>query len=293
TWSIVRDGGDGGAQRDALPDLPDWVYGPSSNVWAPDVNELDDGSYVMYFSATTAADTSKHCVGAATSRDILGPYTALPTPLFCDLARGGAIDASGFKDWADKGGGWPSESDSTTDGGADATGPEYSGGGRGGDRYVVYKIDGNSIGHGGACRNAVEPIVPTPLMLQRVAADGVTLVGDAVQVLDNGGAADDGVVEAPSLVKTAQGGFVLFFSSGCFATSAYTVSYATAASVAGPYTRRGALFRTDDAAGLTAPGSASVLWDTQHMLFHANYVGGGRALYSAMVAIEGDVVTVV
>ncbi|KAK4996837.1 hypothetical protein LTR66_003624, partial [Elasticomyces elasticus] len=127
----------------------------------------------------------------------------------------------------------------------------------------------------------------------RVAADGVTPVGDAVQLLDNGGAADDGVVEAPSLVRTAQGGFVLFFSSGCFATSAYTVSYATAPSVAGPYTRRGALFRTDDAAGLTAPGSASVLWDTQHMLFHANYVGGGRALYSAMVAIDGDVVTVV
>lgn len=56
----------------------------------------DDGSFVMYFALTTAADSSHHCVGAATSATILGPYQPISTPLFCDLSVGGAIDPAGF-----------------------------------------------------------------------------------------------------------------------------------------------------------------------------------------------------
>lgn len=70
----------------------------------------------MYFSATTTADTSKHCVGAATSKNIVGPYAAQASALICPLSSGGAIDASGFQD-------------------------------SNGQRYIVYKVDGNSIGH--------------------------------------------------------------------------------------------------------------------------------------------------
>lgn len=82
----------------------------------------DDGSFVMYYSASTVKDKSKHCVGAATSKNVLGPYTPIGSePLFCDLSIGGAIDAAGFKD--------------------------------GNQRYVVYKVDGNSLGNGGACMN--------------------------------------------------------------------------------------------------------------------------------------------
>lgn len=77
----------------------------------------------MYYSASTVQDTSKHCVGAAISKSVIGPYTpAGNDPLFCDLSIGGAIDAAGFRD------------DS-------------------GQRYVVYKVDGNSLGNGGACMN--------------------------------------------------------------------------------------------------------------------------------------------
>ena len=77
---------------------------------------------MLYFSASTVADTSKHCIGAAVSKSVLGPY--VPTsdsPLFCPLSQGGAIDASGYSD--------------------------------NGQRYIVYKVDGNSLGHGGACNN--------------------------------------------------------------------------------------------------------------------------------------------
>jgi len=39
-----------------------------------------------------------HCVGAATSSKILGPYTPQTIPLVCPVSLGGAIDASGFED---------------------------------------------------------------------------------------------------------------------------------------------------------------------------------------------------
>lgn len=130
----------------------------------------------MYYSAITVAkpNGSKHCVGAATSKTILGPYTAQADALFCPLSKGGTIDASGFKD-------------------------------RNGKRYVVYKVDGNSMGRGGPCGNTVEPIVGTPLMLQPVAADGYTFTDNAVALLDNNGAADQGILEAPVLIRSRAG----------------------------------------------------------------------------------------
>lgn len=80
----------------------------------------------MYYSATTTADSSGslHCVGVATASTIEGPYTGQSESLICPLSEGGAIDAAGFQD-----------SD--------------------GARYIVYKIDGDSIGH-------VSPMVPEP-----------------------------------------------------------------------------------------------------------------------------------
>jgi beta-xylosidase len=228
-----------------------------------DFHVQDDGTFIMYYSATAAArpDGSKHCVGAATSPTILGPYTALAEALFCPLSRGGAIDASGFKD-------------------------------RDGKRYVVYKVDGNSIGHGGACGNTVAPIVGTPLMLQPVAADGHTFTDNAVAILDNNGAADQGILEAPVLTRSRAGVYFLFFSSGCFATSGYTVSYATATNLKGPYTRASSpLFRTGDGNGLKAPGGMSVWGDNRHMVLHANY-GKGRAMYTTLIALKGtEVIT--
>ena len=154
TWTLSQG-------TDALPNLPGWASN-DGNVWAPDVNQLvslpsspllyrtnrhsqDDGSFVMYFSATDAADPGHHCIGTAISSSITGPYTASSNQFVCPTSQGGAIDPSGFRD-----------SD--------------------GSRYVVYKIDGNSLGHGGVCNNGVAPIVDTPIMIQPVSSDGVTPV---------------------------------------------------------------------------------------------------------------------
>jgi hypothetical protein len=97
-----------------------------------------------------------------------------------------------------------------------------------------------------------------------VAADGVTLQGAPVQILDNLGAMDTGLVEAPSLVKSDSGEYVLFFSRNCYSSYNYSVSYATASNINGPYTRQGDLL-TGGIDGLSGPGGADVLWDGVHM----------------------------
>lgn len=172
TWTLQTTNG---VQNNALPTLPAWAVSTDpTTVWAPDVNQLvcihslnmehrtenllqADGSFVMYFSAATVANTSQHCIGAAKSTTITGPYSPTSdTPLFCPSAQGGAIDASGFLDSS-------------------------------GQRYVVYKVDGNSIGSGGDCGNDVAPFVPTPIILQPVNADGITLSGNAYQIMNNNG----------------------------------------------------------------------------------------------------------
>jgi len=85
----------------------------------------DDGTYVMYYSATTTADTSKHCVGAAKASSVAGPYKPVSDqPLICPLDQGGAIDSAVYND--------------------------------NGERYITWKVDGNAIGHGGACGNTGE-----------------------------------------------------------------------------------------------------------------------------------------
>lgn len=46
SWTFVQG-------YDALRTLPAWVDTSNPQVWAPDVFQLDDGSFMMYFSATT------------------------------------------------------------------------------------------------------------------------------------------------------------------------------------------------------------------------------------------------
>ncbi|CAL5867202.1 uncharacterized protein PFLUO_LOCUS1415 [Penicillium psychrofluorescens] len=245
---------------EALPTVASWEL--DEEHWAPDVILRDDGKYVMYYSGDAASDSPHHCVGTAIADAPAGPYVPSDTPLSCRLDQGGSIDPSGFLD-------------ST------------------GTRYVVFKVDGNSIGHGGDCNNMVDPIVPTPIMLQEVAADGVTPVGDAVQILDR--TADDGpLVEAPNLILQGDTYF-LFYSSYCFTDPQYSVKYATAPAITGPYTPSGVqLVQTGDY-GLTSPGGATVCGCGQEMVFHG-FCGdvaaqNERCMYAANVIVDGTTIT--
>jgi hypothetical protein len=148
----------------------------------------------------------------------------------------------------------------------------------------VYKVDGNSLGPGGPCGNAGPDQKPTPLMLVQVAGDGITPKGPPINLL-NRIDMDGPVIEAPSLTRTPDGKYQLFFSSNCYNTNLYDVTWATAPSVTGPYTRFGPLFVSGQD-GLMAPGGAAVASDGKHMVFHGNF-NGGRAMYTTTIGGSG------
>ncbi|KAI9746482.1 MAG: hypothetical protein M1818_000195 [Claussenomyces sp. TS43310] len=227
---------------DAMPNLPAWTSGA---VWAPDVTQAADGTYVLYFSATDSASSAQHCVGTATSTSAKGPFTAAATAVACPIDQGGAIDPSAFID-------------------------------DDGTYYLVYKVDGNSIGHGGTCGNTVDPIVSTPIMLQQMENDAVTPVGSPVQILDRG-QYDGPLIEAPDIIRSSAGTYILFFSSNCYSTTLYDVSYATASAVTGPWTKSSAPLLVTGDYNLTSPGGASASLDGTAIVFHANCDAGSRA----------------
>ena len=190
------------------------------------------------------------------------------------ISQGGAIDPAGFLD-------------------ADGT------------RYVVYKVDGNSIGHGGNCGNGVDPIVPTPIMLQQVSADGVTPVGSPQQILDRSDA-DGPLVEAPSLTRvqdsSSAGGwlYILFFSSNCYSGSQYDTSYATSSNGikngGQDYTKSSAplLVTGSDNGALFSPGGLTVGPDASKVVFHADLgqTADTRQMWVGQISIDAGQRTV-
>ncbi|KAL1998382.1 hypothetical protein VTN02DRAFT_6296 [Thermoascus thermophilus] len=252
TWTLL--------DVEALPTLAGWET--EVDHWAPDVIQRDDGKFVMYYSGEAKEMVRHHCVGVAVSEgtDPAGPYIPQPEPFVCRLDQGGSIDPSGFLD-------------------------------RDGSRYVVYKVDGNSVGNGGDCNNGVPPLKPTPIMLQRVADDGITPIGDAVQILDRDDS-DGPLVEAPNLLLHGDTYF-LFYSTHCFTDPKYDVRYATSKSITGPYRKTGVpLVKTGDY-GLTSPGGGTVCGCGDKMLFHGFCEPNKRCTYAADIRIDGDHVSFV
>lgn len=294
-WTLMN------STRDPLPEVGIWaVQGrnqrtdppiPRANVWAPSVTRQTSGDkkYIMYYTAARnslahpeierddqqgASDYVKlphhpppHCIGAATATSALGPYTPHPSLLACPIKKGGAIDPAAFTD-------------------------------HDGTPYLLWKVDGNNIGHGGECGNMVRPRQPTPIMLQKLQPNGLTLKGPPIKILDRTDA-DGPLVEAPELVRSHEGIYFLFFSSGCTRAPSYDLKYATAKSISGPYTRaKRELLRTGDW-DLEAPGSPGLFPDGKgkwNLVFHARVTGEQgrvRAMFTGKVELEGDVARLV
>lgn len=182
------------------------------------------------------------------------------------MNQGGAIDPSGFVD---------------TDGKV----------------WVVYKIDGNSLGGGGPCGNGdAKHMHPTPIMLQQVdPKDGITHIGNPQQILDRG-SGDGPLIEAPSLIKSPGGVYVLFFSSNCYNTPLYDISYATSKKLQATFSKaKEPLIRPGDY-GLNSPGGATAYKDGSKIVFHADKNYGDpsvREMYESGIQIKGTTVTLV
>jgi beta-xylosidase len=263
-------------QKDAMPKLAPWINKAHPRVWAPDIVALPGGKYILYYSAALQSNGAIHCLGYATSNNIEGPFVDNSAqPWICPVKQGGAIDISGFYDTKKH------------------------------KRYVVYKVDGNAIGHGGECGNTIKPIVPTPILIQQVDVNnGFSMIGTVLKILSNDDEVADGpYVEAPAL-NYMSGKYVLFYSPQCYTTPKYSVSYAIADQITGPYIRSGVLFNTGGPLGFQAPGGLDVAVNGDHAVWHAyvypfpfdghetianldirNY-GTGRALYTGILTLK-------
>ena len=258
TWTLRKD-------YDALRNLPSWVDMNDPRIWAPDVFQNDNGDYIMYFSAALASKPNLHCVGAAKSFNIEGPYDSVSdTPLACPTELGGAIDASGFQDVD-------------------------------GQRYMLYKDDGNAIGHGGACNNMEKPQADTWIVLVKMAGDGYTVIGDYRRLI-NRDDRDGPLVEAPALARQDNGQYVLYFSSQCYTDANYDTSYAVSDRIDGGYQKASYPLLVTGTTDVWGPGGADVDEDSEHMAFHGyrskDVVGGVRSMYVARPTFHEDSNTV-
>ncbi|EME40383.1 glycoside hydrolase family 43 protein [Dothistroma septosporum NZE10] len=237
---------------------PSWAK--PLTVWAPDVERLADGTFVMYYSPEIT-EGGLHCVGVARSATVEGPYSdESAEPWVCPRDQGGAIDASGFVDGY-------------------------------GTRWVLYKIDGPAVTGGGYCVSP-ENKPSTPIMLQQVQEDGCTKVGDPIQIWNNRGEVDRYQSEAPVIVKDDDGIYYLFYSTGCYSDSSYTTSYVTSRAITGPYDHPQVLLKNGDY-GLFGPGGADVTLSGGQMVFHSlinNNITNGRAMSTATLTLwDGEV----
>jgi beta-xylosidase len=245
TW-VLHDG------YDALPTVGSWARpSPHAAVWAPDVNQRPDGSWVMYYAALHRhRHQRRHCIGAATSDTIAGPYAPLNTTLVCDLPHGGNIDPNLFLDPLN------------------------------GAAYLVYKTDGDTIGHGGSCGNTIRPIAPTPIYMQLLDPTSLLTPIDPPIFLFSNGPTDGPNVERPC-ITFLNGTYFILYNSECFQSRAYHVDYVSCvgatdvtmcdwATLKYDQSRwREPLLKTGDTlANLHAPGSVDT--DGERMVFHAD-----------------------
>lgn len=110
-----------------------------------------------------------------------------------------------------------------------------------GQRYMLWKNDGNCCSQ------------DTWLYLQPISWDGTRTTGAATGLIRQDRAWEGALVEAPTLIKRGST-YVLFYSADYYGNDVYKTSYATATSLAGPYTKAPAPLMTTDTFGGTVRG---------------------------------------
>jgi beta-xylosidase len=132
-----------------------------------------------------------------------------------------------------------------------------------GNRYLVWKADGNAVGQ------------PTPIYGQALSPNGTSLVGSRVTLITNDPASWEGaVVEGPWVVVRG-GTYYLFYSGNAYYNATYAVGVASASAPLGPYQKAGAPILASNAAWI-GPGHCSVI-DTPagdtYIAYHAWQAG--------------------
>lgn len=126
-------------------------------------------------------------------------------------------------------------------------------------------------------------------MLQEVSVrDGITLIGGPVQILDRD-VLDGPLIEAPSLHRSSEGIYFLFYSSNCFTTPLYDVGYSTANNIKGPYTRSTRPLLVSSDANLVGPGGLDIIRGGDMVVFHGHLtVNNDAAMKKKAETIAAD-----
>ena len=95
---------------------------------------------------------------------------------------------------------------------------------RDGSRWLLWKTDGNSRG------------LPTWIYIQRLAPDGLELVGAPFPLIRNDQSWEGAIIEAPTLVYR-DGEYHLLYSANACTDHRYGIGHAVAASLLGPYVK--------------------------------------------------------
>jgi beta-xylosidase len=190
--------------------------------WAPDVRRFG-ASYVLYFTSRLAgtADPPIQCIGAATAPAPDVAFDPQPEPIVCQTERLGSIDPRTFTD-------------------------------RDGTVWLHWKSDDNAD---------VDGTTTTTIYAQRLAADGLSLVGEPVRILEADQPWEGRIVEAPDMELDDRGRYWLFYSGNWFNQPAYAIGVARCEGPAGPCTKPFDgpwLASNDQGAG---PGEASLVTD--------------------------------
>lgn len=131
-----------------------------------------------------------------------------------------------------------------------------------GRHWLLYKVDGNAVG------------APTPIFIRELMDDGVTLVGEPIEILTNDRGWEGALVEGPWMIEEA-GTYYLFYSANAYASARYAVGVARSSSPTGPFTKADAPILTSNGAW-GGPGHGSIVrgprGDWIHV-YHA-WVGG-------------------
>jgi hypothetical protein len=299
-----------------------------ADFWAPEMARVGDEYWLTY----TARDRDNVLsIGLARARHPLGPWRDLGRPLL----GGTVIDAHIFVDadgerflfWKqDTNSQWPrplagllrehpeliarlfdSEQDRRTAAFAAAVKP-WADTRRPMERFFLMqpliraalsqwdKVRETLVEFGAA--GAILASMRTPILAQRIAADGESLVGEPTEVLANDRQWEGHLIEGP-WVSRQQGRYWLFYAGNDFTSPSYGIGAAVADHPLGPYRKQDAPLLKSGRSWI-APGHASVapgLDGTPQLFFHAFFPGQGgynafRALLTTRLSFGLDRVDV-
>lgn len=117
-----------------------------------------------------------------------------------------------------------------------------------GTLYLLWKNDGNCCG------------LPTWIYAAPLSDDGLTLAGEPTRLITQDQPWEGDLVEAPTIVEQ-DGVYVLLYSSNDYGGADYTIGYATAPAVTGPWTKSPDPLLTTDGTGgaVIGPGGQDVV----------------------------------